>query len=243
MNNAERTLREHRALWEVKPVLREVYGHLYRKMLAACGPGLTIEVGGGSGNLKRFSPDVLSFDIVAGPSVDFVADAQALPLASRSVGNLVLFDVLHHLEYPLHFLREAARVLVAGGRVIMMEPGISLLSGPFYRFLHHEPVDMSADALAEGRPDPHKDPFMSNQAIPTLLATRQAQQLARLVPDLRLKRADWLSLWAYPLSGGFKPWTLVSARGARWLLALEDRVAPLVGRAGGFRLMVVLERA
>ena len=73
----------HREIWASKPALREVYGHLYRGIAAACQPGLTIEVGGGSGSFKQFAPDVLSFDIVHEPWLDFVADAQALPLQIR----------------------------------------------------------------------------------------------------------------------------------------------------------------
>src|SRR5262249_27050171 len=87
----------HRGVWQSKPVLREVYRHLYQKIVVMCRPGLTLEVGGGSGNLKDYLPDVVSFDIVGAPWLDFVADAQALPIRSGSVANIVMFDVLHHI--------------------------------------------------------------------------------------------------------------------------------------------------
>jgi len=83
-----------------------------------------------------------------------------------------MLDVLHHLERPVAFMREAARVLRPGARLAMIEPGITPLSWPFYNFLHQEPVILSQDpfAMTERRPD--KDPFDSNQAIPTLLRFR-----------------------------------------------------------------------
>jgi SAM-dependent methyltransferase len=226
----------------VKPVLRAVYEHLYRKIVAACRPGLTLEVGGGSGNLKTFLPDAISFDIVPAPWLDFVADAQALPIRSRSAANIVMFDVLHHIEYPLRFLREANRILQPGGRVVMLEPGITPLSLLFYKYLHQEPVLNTIDPLADGQPDPGKDPYVGNQAIPTLLVTREAQRLANLLPDLAVVRTEWLSLFAYPLSGGFKRWSLVTPSMARVLLRLEDRIAPTIGRFCAFRLMTVLEK-
>ena len=242
MATADETQHAHRALWQRKPVLRTLYGHLYDRIAACCLPGLTLEVGGGSGNLKDHAAHVLSFDIVPAPWLDFVADAQALPLRDCSVQNLVMLDVLHHIEYPLRFFREAVRVLRPGGRIVMMEPGITAASWFFYRFLHQEPVVMDVDPLVDGTPDRAKDPYAGNQAIPTLLATRDAARLAHLVPQLRLVRVEWLSLLAYPLSGGFKGWSLVTPPMARALLRLEDRISPRVGRLLGFRLLWVLER-
>ena len=66
-----------------------------------------------------------------------------------------------HLDYlkdrPLaETLAEAQRVLEPGGRIIMIEPAITLLSSPFFRLLHPEPVDMTADPFAEITPDPDR---------------------------------------------------------------------------------------
>jgi len=238
---ADRQL-SHREIWASKPVLREVYGHLYRRIAAACRPGLTIEVGGGSGNFKQFAPDVVSFDIVYEPWLDFVADAQSLPLRSGSVANFVMLDVLHHIEYPLRFLRDAARVLQPGGRIVFVEPGISPLSGLVYRTLHEEPVDASVDPLTDGMPNPNKDPYVGNQAVPTLLTTRHASRLKRMEPSLDIVSVRWISLFAYPLSGGFKPWSLISSGTARALLHVEDRMEALLGRVCGFRLIAVFEK-
>jgi SAM-dependent methyltransferase len=232
---------EHRALWARKPVLREVYSHLYRRIGEQLVPGIVLEVGGGSGNLKAFVPQILSFDIVWAPWLDFVADAQRLPIASESVQNLVMLDVLHHIEFPRRFLAEASRVLSPGGRVIMVEPAITPLSWLFYRLLHEEPTDMTADPWADGVPNASKDPYIGNQALPTLLFGRHMEVFGRECPQFRVVGIDWLSLFAYPLSGGFKAWRLITPRLARMLLRLEDLIAPAVGRGIGFRMIVVLE--
>lgn len=233
----------HREVWASKPVLREVYGHLYRRIAAACRPGLTIEVGGGSGNFKQFAPDVLSFDIVHEPWLDFVADAQAIPLREHSAANIVMLDVLHHIEYPIRFFKDAARTLQPGGRLIFVEPGITPVSNVVYKALHEEPVDATVDPLVDGRPDPSKDPYVGNQAIPTLLATRHAAQLSERVPELELRSARWLSMLAYPLSGGFKQWSLITPAIARSVLRFEDRIEATLGATCGFRLMAVYEKS
>ncbi|HEY6604115.1 MAG TPA: class I SAM-dependent methyltransferase, partial [Xanthobacteraceae bacterium] len=140
-------LADHRSIWERKPVLRLVYDDFYDRIAAACRPGLTIEIGGGIGNLKRRLTDVVATDIQSAPWLDCVADAQRLPFADRCAANIVMVDVLHHLEFPVVFFREAARVLRPGGRVLMVEPAITWGSSLFYRLFHHEPVRTSADAL------------------------------------------------------------------------------------------------
>jgi len=53
---------------------------------------------------------------------------------------------------------------------------------------------------------------------------------------------NWLSLWAYPLSGGFQKWSLIPAALVDSVLALERKVPQLVRRQIAFRMMVVLER-
>jgi SAM-dependent methyltransferase len=233
---------QHRALWARKPVLREVYSHLYRRITEQLVPGTVLEVGGGSGNLKTYVPQILSFDIVWAPWLDFVADAQRLPVASHSIQNLVMLDVLHHIEFPRRFLDEASRVLSPTGRVIIVEPAVTPLSWFFYRFLHEEPTDMAADPWANGVPDASKDPYVGNQALPTLLFGRHTEAFRRKFPELRVVSVDWLSLFAYPLSGGFKSWRLITPRLARMLLKLEDLLAPAIGRGIGFRMMIVLEK-
>jgi SAM-dependent methyltransferase len=239
---SSRPLDGYADVWDRKPALRTVYQDFYGRLARECRPGRTIEIGGGIGNLKQCLADVVATDIQFAPWLDCVADAQRLPFAAGSAANIVMVDVLHHLEFPAVFFREAARVLRPGGRVLMVEPAITYGSTLFYRLFHHEPVRTSAEALANGTPDPRRDPYDSNQAIPTLLVTRERQRFHGRFPELRIVRVVWFGLAAYPLSGGFKPWSLLTAGMARRLLRFERAVEPLVGRIAAFRMMIVIER-
>lgn len=240
-------LLEHRELWERKPALRAVYTDCYRRMVSACKPGRTLELGGGPGNFKSFSGgaqvDVISTDIVFTPWLDAVCDGHYLPFADATFDNIAMFDVLHHLAKPRLFFSEAQRVLKPGGRVVMVEPAITLGSRLFYTFLHPEPVRMGEDALAEGPPDPGRDPFDSNQAFPTLLFARHRRRFEAMFPLLRVRAVRWFSFLAYPLSGGFRAWSLVPAPLVQPLLRFERAIEPYLGRLFGFRMMTVLERA
>lgn len=235
-------LHNYADVWERKPVLRAVYTDFYDRLAPECRPGTTIEIGGGIGNLKQRLGEVIATDIQFAPWLDCVADAQRLPFAANAAANIVMVDVLHHLEFPAVFFREAARVLRPGGRVLMVEPAITLGSTLFYRLFHHEPVRTSADALADGTPDPDRDPYDSNQAIPTILATRDRARFHARFPELRIMQTEWFALAAYPLSGGFQPWSLVSAGAARRLMRFERAIEPLVGRLAAFRVMIVIEK-
>jgi SAM-dependent methyltransferase len=235
---------EFRAVWDAKPSLRAVYQDYYRRMAALLAPGgPTVEVGAGSGNLGQAFGRVLATDVVASPWLDAVVDAQALPFAPGRVANLVGVDVLHHVEYPRLFLAEALRVLRPGGRVVLVEPAVTPVSRVVFALGHPEPVDMSADPLAEGRPNGGRHPMDSNQALPTLLAARHRARLEAELPGLRVVHREHLSLLAYPLSGGFRPWNLLPARLVEPVLAIERRLAPALGRVAGFRLLLVLERS
>lgn len=239
---SETLLFHYRSVWERKPVLRTLYDDIFERIAARVVNGPTLEIGGGVGNLKEKVSDVISSDIQLAPWLDLVADAQMLPFEDGSLSNIVMIDVLHHLEFPALLFREASRVLKPGGRIVMVEPGITLGSTLFYRFLHQEPVDMSADPLVEGVPDNTRDPYDSNQAIPTLLAGRYRQKFHARFPDLAIREASWFSMFAYPISGGFKSWSMINDSGARALLAVERHLEPVLGRLLGFRLLTVVEK-
>ena len=238
----ENALYNYRAVWERKPVLRMVYNDFFERIWAECVRGPTVEVGGGSGNLKSKFHDIIATDIQFASWLDLIADAQQLPFADGSIGNIVMVDVLHHIEFPVIFLTEAARVLRAGGRIVMVEPAITAGSTLFYRFLHEEPVDMSVDPLVVGWPDGERDPYDSNQALPTLLASRHLDRFHAAFLDFRIAQVQWFSFFVYPLSGGFKSWSLINARVARIGLRLERLLEPLLGRWVGFRMLLVIEK-
>jgi hypothetical protein len=101
---------------------------------------------------------------------------------------------------------------------------------------------MRQDVFARQAADPERDPYDANQAIPTLLFRRHRGEFERHFADFRLRVTRHLSLFAYPLSGGYRPWSLIPAFLVRPLLFVEDFLLGLLGPLMAFRLLIMLER-
>ena len=239
---------EHRRAWEANPALRALYGDWYGRVAAELPPpalGPRLELGSGPGFARTFIPDLQLSDIVRAPWHDRQVSAEALPFDDATVGALVLFDVLHHLPAPRRFFAEAARALRPGGRIVMCEPYVSPLSYPIYKFFHEEPLALRVDPLAGFESpvsDSGRDPFDSNQAIPTLLFGRRRALFEATFPSLAILRVAHLSGPSYPASGGFSrrpflPQGLWSA-----LHQLETRLPEAIFQAIGFRMLIVIEK-
>jgi SAM-dependent methyltransferase len=237
--------RAHRAVWESKKTLQVLYRDYHHRLLGACPEnGPILDIGGGTAHSKSVRRDIVTADILPFDGIDVVCDAHHLPFQDNAFSGIVMLDVLHHLNEPVVFLKEAARVLRPGGRLAMIEPGMSWLSYPFYRHLHQEPADMAVNPFDPIVATGKKDAFDSNQALPTLLFDRAENraQVRKIVPELSLVSLSWFSLFAFPLSGGFKPWCLLPAGLTAPLVRLEDSLPAAVRRRLGFRVFIVLEQ-
>ena len=247
----ERTLAhfdEHRQAWQRNPALRTCYGHWYRRlrqMLPAPELGPWIEIGSGPGFAREFIPELELTDVVQAPWHSRRMSAESLPVESASVGAIVLFDVLHHVAEPAKFFTEATRVLRPGGRIVLCEPFISPLSRWVYRRFHPEPVDMSADPLSAASSSVGaRDPFASNQGIPSLIFFRRQGQQAftRAFPKLEIVRRERFAGLSYPASGGFSHAPFLPMAMWRILFAIENWLPEFTFAVLGFRALVVIER-
>ena len=234
-------LNKRRDVWKSKKILKRLYHNWYHIIQSAIKPGTTLEIGGGSGNFKEYFPDAISSDILFAEWLDAVLDAHHLPFGDETFDNIILFDVLHHLQDPGSFFSDAERVLKHGGRIIMMEPNISLGSFIVYRFLHFEGMSWHIDPLNPVVWSKGKTPFQGNQAIPTLIFKKYKHHFANKFPCLKIIRKEQMDSVIYPLSGGFHHPSLSPPFLYGVLEYIEKLLRPL-NRFLGFRLIVVLEK-
>ena len=239
--SAKDVLSQRRAIWAAKPIIRRLYSKWFGLIKEALRPGRTLELGGGSGNLSDFLPEAITSDIVFEPWLDAVMDAHAIPFKEESLDNIVLFDVLHHLAAPAVFFHEVERVLRSKGRVVMMEPYVSWLSFPVYRFLHSEGMRWNTDPFHHQSWE-RKEPFEGNQAVPTLIFRKQRKNFLEVFPRLKIIEEETMDIFLYPLSGGFHQRSFCPLILWRFLEGTEKLLRPL-NRYLAFRLFLVLEKS
>jgi len=141
-----RHIERHR-VWHEKPTLRLLHADYYRRLIAVCPDGPLLDIGGGTGHVKQIRSDIRSVDILPFPGIDAVCDAHSLAFSDNQFAGIIMIDVLHHLERPTAFLKEASRVLGPRGVLAMIEPSMSPFAYPLYRHLHQEPADFEGRSL------------------------------------------------------------------------------------------------
>ncbi len=230
----------HRRVWARKPGLRRVYERWFALVRHACDTGAPIvEIGCGPGWLKARYPEVVATDGVANPYADARVDAGTLPFRDAQVGSFVMIDVFHHLPVPSQFLREVARALRPGGRLVMVEPWLGIAGRVLYRYLHHEDCDAGVDPLHPWD-TPDKDAMRGNAALPSLYF-QAGGQLERLGLPLRITRRTPFAGMPWVLSGGFQPVGLLPGRLEPAVEAV-DRMLSRVPWLTATRCLVVIER-
>ena len=239
--NAQDILTQRRGIWAAKPIIRRLYERWYGHIQQALKPGRTLELGSGSGNLSDFLPEAITSDIVFEPWLDAVMDAHAIPFKEETLDNIVLFDVLHHLTAPAVFFHEVERVLRPKGRALLMEPYVSWLSYPVYRFLHAEGMKWNMDPFLDQSSE-GKEPFEGNQAVPTLMFQKQKKKFLEMFSRLRIVHEETMDVLLYPLSGGFHQRSFCPLILWRFLEGMEKLLRPL-NRYLAFRLFLVLEKS
>jgi SAM-dependent methyltransferase len=246
-SEALEVLHRHRRVWEQKPVLRRIYNEEFfaRLLSSRKKDGISIEIGSGPGFFKQLLPEVISTDLVLSKWLDVVADAQMLPFRTAGITYIFGLDTLHHLASPMKLLKEAERILVPGGRLILVEPWVTPLSYLIYRFLHQEECDLSALSWEprEGQALREKKAFDGNQAIPYLLfGPRNRSKTLGSIPSLTPLVIEPFCLLAYLLSFGFKPINFLPDALYPAVSRIERVTLPLWRRAAALRVLLVLEK-
>ena len=239
-------LDEHRRIWAAKPVLAAVYRPWFDALLEQAPPGgRALEIGAGPGFLRdharRNRPDLrwTATDIIATPWNDVAADGTRLPFASGAFDAVVCLDLVHHLARPRDFFAEAARVLRPGGRLAAMEPWVSPLSYPIYRWAHEEGCDLAIDPWAPFGSGP-KEAFEGNGALAWRVVHAGDAATWRAL-GLGVPRVRRLNAFGYLLSLGFRRASLLPralAPVTRRLDALTRPAAPLTA----MRALIVWEK-
>lgn len=235
---------ENAEYWKSKPVLQKVYQGFYERIARHIRNdirGKIVEIGSGIGNLKKVVPGCLCTDIFPNPWIDQVENAYCLSFTDRSVSNLILFDVWHHIEYPGTVLREFYRVLAPGGRLILFEPAVSLLGFIVYGIFHHEPVKYISKIKwwAPKDFDPGKTGYYAAQGNASrIFLARKYKECLSDWKQVLIKRIASIS---YAASGGYRARQLYPDSFYP-LMAFMDKILSYIPSLFATRVLVILEK-
>jgi len=233
MTPYEEEINRNAGVWKSKALLRDVYFQMYAKIGQWIDPsiaGTIVEIGSGIGNFGEFQSNVLLTDQSIQPWIDLSCSAYKMPFRERTLSHIVMVDVFHHLSAPRAFFESVRPALANGGRVIVLEPYISLMSAVAYGVFHDEPIAWRAKI--EETPSTEYYAAQGN-------ATRLFFGDLDWLPGWRVVHREAFSAFGYLLSGGFSRPALYPRRLLPMLNAV-DRALSHFPRLFGARCLIVL---
>lgn len=221
----------HRSVLARKRMTREVFlechallRSLGRRYLT--GEGVSIEVGAGAAPMRDLDPAVLSADVVFGPHLNLVLDAQRIGLRARSVRVLYAQNAFHHFPEPERFFGELERVLCPGGGAVLLDP----FHGPaatflFKRLFRSEGFDKTSPSWETPVLGPMNG---ANQALSYLVFVRDRGLFEERFPTLRIVHREPVGNYLrYLASGGLNFRQLLPDGSIPALRLVERALRPL----------------
>ena len=212
-------------------MLARVYAPWFERLLGVTGRAArVVEVGAGPGTLRAFAKDArpdlrwLASDLEPVPWNDLAADAGRLPIRSGCAGAVLGLDVLHHLPDPAAFFAEAARVLAPGEGSRSSSPGSARSPGRSTASCTRRTAGSTSTPGTRFPP----------ASTPSTATPPCRWRLVRDTPEPAWRRLGFgaprvalLNTFAYLMSLGFSPASLLPAPLSGPLLALDRWTAPL----------------
>lgn len=196
----------HSQILARKPMLQAVFNSFHhtfesldRRFLTASG--LRVELGAGVAPIRDSYPDVLATDIVHGPHLDRVVNAEEMDFPDRSVRAIFGQNCFHHFPHPDRFFNELLRVLPEGGGCILLEPYYGPAAAfTFKRLFSTEGYDKKFPSWETPVAGPMNG---ANQALSYIVFKRDRKMFEQKFPQLRIVHEEVCNNYLpYLLSGG-----------------------------------------
>lgn len=227
---------ETAAMIAKKPALKAWYEQCYNACKTAMDKapaGPRLELGSPSSIGKAYIPGLITSNLHKLPEIDRVVDAKAMPFTDGEIAGICMMNVLHHLGAVEQSFREMSRVLMPGGRLLIIDQYPGFPAQAIYQFVHDEPFDLTATSWNTAEDKQH-----TNGAIAWLIFFRDRKRFEAHYPGLSIERIAYHSPLLYWLSGGLKRWTLLPGKSYKLAMWLDKLLLTLWS---GFASFVEIE--
>ena len=164
-----------------------------------------LEVGAGAAISNIFvSRNIVRTDILPFNEFNVLGDCamERLPFKDSSFDAVLAFDSIHHSEQPSKAILELLRVTRKGGKIILVEPFVSLLSYLPYKIFHHE--DTSWDFKEQGSIElslQNHNPETGDQGVSRFIINQLSNWRSTNFPKLNVS-ITYLSPFSFFATGG-----------------------------------------
>jgi SAM-dependent methyltransferase len=204
MLNHKKIYNKNEKIYKQKKLIRLIYDDYYKKIkknLYKINKHKIIEFGSGGGNIKKIIPKCITSDKYKGDNIDRVENIYKINFKNKSISNIILLDVFHHLEFPNLALEEVNRVLITNGRIIMIEPAMGFIPRVIYKLFHYEPNGFDLNINWKKIPKKIQDTknYFAAQSLPWRIFFLKEVNLKKY----KIEKVSPFSDFAFLFSGGY----------------------------------------
>tara|TARA_B100000035_G_C20851173_1_gene487489 strand:- start:100 stop:780 length:681 start_codon:yes stop_codon:yes gene_type:complete len=161
-----------------------------------------IDLGSGAGLIEFFIKEkILLTDIEKQEFIHKKIDALNIDLPDNSVDVFICSHMIHHISYPVKFLKSLEKKLVDGGLVLIQDINTSFFMRVLLYLLKHEGFSYNNNIFDENiSSNNSNDPWAANCAIPQLLF-QDGKLFEKKIP-LKILKNSLNEFLLLPFSGG-----------------------------------------
>jgi len=217
---------------------------LYLEIVKRISPSAFIlEVGAGAGTSTLFLPNhnILRTDLISANPVLVSENVNVLDLGFKSgeFDAVIAIDVIHHLSDPLRGLSQMCRVIKPNGKILLIEPYVSIFSFPIYKVFHQEKTSMflrQRDLLQSET----KEPSLGNQTIAQTVFKRKSlttklKDILGPGAEISITYRDFIGFFA---TGGINKPLRTSGSFIRLVLKLEKNIPQSILKLIASRMII-----
>jgi SAM-dependent methyltransferase len=230
------------------PAVGEYLRWLYTQVARELKPeDKVLEIGAGAGISKHFLADfdVLRTDLLDHglPEVQSGVNAENLPFEPGEFDAVFAMDMIHHVPFPYKVIAEAIRTTSPKGKVVLVEPYVSLASYLVYKIFHSEKTSLFIKFSPE-------KPIVSTLASDgdqvicqrMLFSKLGRGYLKKVLPHKTEVTRKFISPISFFLTGGINRPIRLNPNIIKGVLAIEAKLPQAVLRLIASRQIVIISK-